>query len=159
MMLIKYFKGKWTFTRNIMCAETKKSFGNIKNGRAEFTGHEDDHEVARKLLYSEQGDLNLENSTSSLEVNRQYLYHFLGDLKADVFFFAPSSEEQHLKFFHHLQFEKNEEENQFVARADHPCVKDMYNVEMILRDDSFSMQWTVKGPRKNNIIVTNFVKS
>jgi hypothetical protein len=105
--------------------------------------------------------LRLANATSSLEVNRQYLYDFVGDLKTDVFFFVPSNKDEHLKFFHSLEFDESEENEEkiMIAHADHLCIKDFYQVEMKLHCDTFYMRWGVKGPRKDNIIVTNFVRS
>ena len=77
-------------------------------------------------------------------------------MKTDVFFFTPSNKDEHLKFFHSLTFEENEDDNTMVACADHLCIKDLYQVEMKLDKDAFQMRWAVKGPSKDNLIITNF---
>lgn len=62
---------------------------------------------------------------STFEVQRQYLYRFVDDHKADVFFFTPSNEEEHMKFFHSLDFSQfdREDGNAMCAEAEHLCLK------------------------------------
>ena len=136
--------------------ENRKKCCTRKDARFSFSLSNLLHKYIR---HREQGNLNLAVSTSSLEVNRQYLYDFVGDLKTDVFFFTPSNKDEHLKFFHSLEFKENDKDNTMTAHADHLCIKDLYQVEMRLDEDTFEMRWAVKGPRKDNLIITNFKRS
>ena len=47
--LQEYFVGRWSFTRNIMCAKTKRFVGKIDNGKAEFSPYEGE---SKKMLYT-----------------------------------------------------------------------------------------------------------
>ena len=77
-----------------------------------------------------------------------------------VFFYNPASKEDHMRFFHALDFvEGKDAKDSFRACPEHLCVKDLYKVRMHLENSSaFEMRWEVQGPRKNNIIITNFTR-
>lgn len=160
LRVLDYFSGKWTFCRKIVNAATNEEVGTIVAGRASFERVETSLEDTKDLLYSESGQLKMRGISSNMEVTRQYLYRCLGDMSMKVFFYNPASEEDHMRFFHNLDFvEGKDAKDTFSACAEHLCVKDLYKVQMHLENSAaFEMRWEVKGPRKNNIIVTNFTR-
>ncbi len=59
--------------------------------------------------------------------------------------------------FHRLEFDSAQ--NFLTATAVHFCGDDVYRGEYVFHDnDNFSLRWDVKGPRKDYMIETNYVR-
>jgi len=108
-----------------------------------------------KLLYREQGEMIMPNKDrTKLKFYREYLYKFSSDTEADVYFYQPGNESEHLKFFHHVGVN-----DEGINCTEHLCIADIYKVDMkFLSEEKLSMKWRVKGPQKDYAIETLMVK-
>uniref|UniRef100_A0A7S2SDL0 DUF6314 domain-containing protein n=1 Tax=Mucochytrium quahogii TaxID=96639 RepID=A0A7S2SDL0_9STRA len=167
--LFDVLRGRWSLRRRIVGADgslmgtvvdgAKAVFGvvgdgvdwNVVAGRTP-TGAFDVGDV-KGLLYRESGDVELGNG-QHLSFHREYLYRFVSDEAADVYFFKPGIEEEHLKYFHRVSLDESG-----CSNAEHLCIDDLYTVHMSFENsNAFKMHWKIKGPQKDYEIFSSFTK-
>lgn len=130
---------------------------------AEATGGEQRtqplQEPMEQLLYREEGSVNFSPNSSSDKVfpfYREYMYTFKSPTEADVHFYQPHSETDHMKFFHTLSIAASGTG----VTSEHVCVNDIYAAKVhITSPDAFEMSWQVTGPQKNYQILSQFVRA
>lgn len=141
--LINYFEGDWTFTREIK-TDKDKLFA-MANGSASF---KKDANVD-SLFYSEDGELNLEQSRTKNLFYKNYLFSFFTD-HIKVYFSGGANSEQ-------LYQEYRQVGNKISPIAEHACNRDFYNSEYLISDQNQFKQVTkISGPHKDYLITTIF---
>src|SRR5260221_9978398 len=126
--------GSWKFHRIIL------NEGEV-NGIAHFKKMD-----PFSLHYREEGELVLRNQ--SFNVYRDYLYKFQ-DQTISVFF-----QESPPRLFHDLEFISDR-----TAKGSHLCGKDTYDaIYEFLSPSSFKINYSIQGPKKNQLIRTNFLR-
>jgi len=112
-----------------------------------------------QLLYREEGSVIFGPTSSTatpVSFYREYLYTFQTATSADVSFWRPNNQEEHLKFFHTLQVT----DQGIGSTSEHLCIDDLYQATMKVSSDSaFSTTWVVDGPNKNYTITTEFTRA
>ena len=119
---------------------------NCIDGEAAFSTHE------YGLHYREQLAGNLENG-EKLTGYREYLYVFgARDLK--IFFFADNKQGD---LFLSIPLTKDRSNETLYGEAKHLCVEDNYQARFsFATTDSFSIEYDVRGPRKNYQMRTEY---
>ena len=161
----------WQLTRTMRHTETKALMGTVDGAVATFrdveepihpgppaegTGGEQrtqpPQEPRKQLLYREEGNVNFSPNSSSDKVfpfYREYMYTFKSPTEADVHFYQPHSETDHMKFFHTLSIELGTG-----VTSDHVCINDIYSAKVhITSPDAFEMSWQVTGLKRTTKFV------
>ena len=145
--LCQYLRGTWQLTRTMRHTETKALMGTVDGAVATFrdveepihpgppaegTGGEQraqpPQEPRKQLLYREEGNVNFSPNSSSDKVfpfYREYMYTFKSPTEADVHFYQPHSETDHMKFFHTLSIASSGTG----VTSDHVCINDIYSAK------------------------------
>jgi hypothetical protein len=141
--LINYFKGGWTFAREIK-TDNVKLFA-LAKGNASFTKDSNVH----SLFYTEDGELDLTLSKTKNVFYKNYLFSFFED-HIKVFFSGGTNSEQ-------LYQEYKYTDNQIMPIAEHACNRDFYNSEYVIIDhNQFKQVTKISGPQKDFLITTVF---
>lgn len=128
--ILPYFCGKWSIDRDISI------YGRV-HGEASFARVSGKSTVLR---YFEEVNLHTGKG------HRQYLYKFEND-QVNVYF---DDGENKGDLFHKLSLDSDDS-----ATGDHLCKKDFYRcIYSFISEDSFSIQYTVVGPKKDYTIET-----
>lgn len=123
--------------------------------------HEQQHEQPQQpkeqlLLYREEGKVNFSpdsKSDKTFPFYREYMYNFKSAIEADVYFYQPQNETEHMKFFHTLTIAASGAG----VTSEHLCIDDVYLATINLESASaFQMSWKVTGPKKDYQIVTKY---
>ena len=155
-------KGSWRLKRSLNSVLTGFPSG-VFEGTATWTSRSPTaHSVASELLYTEQGELKMENGTT-LRANRKYVYRYNADedkisawfVKEDTKVADGKEEVDYL--FHDLEVQQKEDG--WIALGEHLCNKDMYWAFYDFRSpsvtkvdngvDVFGIRYKVKGPQKD----------
>jgi hypothetical protein len=136
--IFKSLSGKWSLERIL------GAYGIIE-GLATFS---EGHEI-NILDYRE--DFNISNfNQNSMRSYKEYEYHLLEDKIVKYF----KSENNSKRMFYELEFLSDD-----FAVAQHICNLDRYDVEYKFKNPgNFKLKYSVKGPRKDYIIETEFTK-
>ena len=141
--LINYFQGDWSFTREIK-TDGDRLFA-MANGNASFAMDSN----VDSLFYSEDGELDLEQSKTKNLFYKNYLFSFFTDY-IKVYFSGGANSEQ-------LYQEYKYTGNKVIPIADHICNRDFYNSEYLITDQNQFKQVTkISGPQKDFLITTIF---
>jgi Family of unknown function (DUF6314) len=131
--LAGYFAGRWLMERDLYDADGPA--GTVA-GSAEFTVD------GESLRYREQGVL--DTGSYRGPVTRALEYRLRGPGQASVHF-------DHGGFFHDVDLREGR------WSSAHPCADDRYRGEYrILGPNSWRLEWSVTGPKKDNVYVTRF---
>lgn len=133
--LFLFLKGTWSFDRTI------RGHGSM-SGVAAFRNR-----TPTALDYDESGTHAAKGG--AVDFYQSYIYVQEGGDIAVTF--------KDGRPFHTLTFDNAQ--NLLTASAVHLCGDDVYRGEYVFHDnDNFSLRWDVKGPRKNYLIETNYVR-
>ena len=167
--------GDWKISRTISDGIYSDLAGGFE-GTATFTPREpSDDSYDAEYLYSEIGDFTTPQGLK-LKANRQYVWRYHDSSDSVTVWFVKTDGSQTVDYlFHTLSFHKPESENRehfqqalpfdVTASGHHSCEKDDYQVDHTFRMKSISVidQWTakftVRGPRKNYIAVSNYTRN
>jgi hypothetical protein len=131
------FEGRWTFIRSVNASE-------IMRGTAVF------HPIDKRsssYSYQEEGTYIAEH-LAELSFFREYIY-FLENETIDIYF---AFQKKKREFFHTLAFTTPDQ-----ACGIHHCACDIYKATYtFLKNDTFIVQYDVKGPKKDFVIQTVF---
>jgi hypothetical protein len=171
--LREFLQGTWKFNRSMTHTENGRSLGSVHNATATFspveavtqngnsttnTTNTNTEVQHQQLLYREEGNVifgKVSANSTSISFYREYLYTFISPTSADVSFWRPNNEEEHMKFFHNLQVS----EEGVGATSEHLCIDDLYRATIqILSDCNFNATWVVDGPNKKYTIKTEFTR-
>ena len=166
--LFKDLQGIWKLERELESSHPSFPSGNFE-GSATFEPRDptgDTH--TGEYLYIEEGDfVNAQGLT--LKASRCYAYRIDERAKImSVWFVKPKDNETVDYLFHNMEFQKMPERrlhNGFIiADGFHLCVDDNYHVQYKFFIDkmkltSWSMETTVKGPRKSYIARSSYFRS
>jgi len=140
--LFNYFEGDWSFTREIK-TDGDKLFG-LAKGKASFT-----KDTNESLYYSEDGELDLQQSKTKNDFYKSYFFSFYKD-HIKVYFSGGANSEQ-------LYQEYTYADKQILPIAGHACNRDFYNSEYHITDENQLRQvTTITGPKKDFLITTIF---
>lgn len=160
--------GIWNVHRRI--TSTKGAFpSGVFSGTANFyprfpTPDKSGAKFDLEYLYVETGTFTPENG-ASITASRRYVYRYSEPKKAlSVWFVKPDRSLEVDYLFHNLTFappEEAKEEGASVAKADHLCVKDMYDTKYRfplkgIALHMFQCTHTVKGPNKDYVALTDY---
>lgn len=141
--LINYFKGEWSFAREIK-TDNEKLFA-VAEGNASFKADSD----VDSLFYSEDGHLDLKQSNTKNIFYKNYLFSFFKD-HLKVYFSGGANSEQ-------LYQEYKFTDNKITPIAEHACNRDFYNSEYLIIDhNQFKQVTKISGPQKDFLITTDF---
>lgn len=154
--------GSWKLRRSLDSALAGFPSGTFE-GTATFSPRKPTaHTTAGELLYSEQGELKMENGLT-LKANRKYVYRYSSDedkisawfVKEDTKQFDGKEEVDYL--FHDLEIDSSE--GGWSGRGEHLCSLDMYwsyyefRMPRVAEEGSemtvFGVKYKVKGPQKD----------
>ena len=156
-----YLRGAWRLTRTMKHAEDGHTMGVVDAATATWTPVKD---MPDTLLYREEGQVAFASMGGSggvanakrLPFYREYMYTFTSPTTADVAFYRPGNEEEHLKFFHTLSIESASGEG---STTEHLCIDDLYVASIRIGSATgFQAEWQVKGPKKNYRIFTTYTR-
>lgn len=130
------FKGNWAFHRTVNGTSQM-------NGHASFVPLQD---TVPAYSYYEKGT----HKEADLSFYREYIY-CLTENGIEVYF---ASQKKKLDFFYTLNFDSHKK-----ANAQHVCGNDRYEAYYtFMNEKKFSLAFNVKGPRKDFVIQTTFLK-
>ena len=155
--------GNWIIERNIESAIPTFPSGTLK-GTASFHPRFPTPDKSGKIfdleyLYIESGEFTT-STGYTMTASRRYVYRYSeADDELSVWFVKPESNLEVDYLFHNLDFVKPAEARKasaLVAKADHLCVKDMYETEYRLPMKGVSLRefeivHEVKGPNKDYV--------
>ena len=134
--LMEYFRGEWHLTRHI--TDNKSGLNASVDGLARFSG------MGHILNYTETGTM-LHGEYRGI-VTQNYIYDFTGPLAVNILFTDRG-------LFHKLELHSGQ------ASVSHWCDPDQYEGHYHLQNQEiWVLVWKVKGPRKNNVILTNYTR-
>ena len=141
--LLNYFKGDWSFSREIITGGDKL-FAKA-NGNASFTSDSNPD----SLFYTEDGELDLQQSKTKNDFYKNYLFSFFED-HIRVYLSGGANSEQ-------LYQEYKYTDKNITPIAEHACNRDFYNSEYLITDQNQFRQVTkISGPQKDFLITTIF---
>jgi hypothetical protein len=160
--------GNWTIHRRITSSKGAFSSG-VFSGTANFhprfpTPDKSGAKFDLEYLYVETGTFTAENG-APITASRRYVYRYSESKKQlSVWFVKPDRNLEVDYLFHNLNFappEEAREEGACVAKADHLCVKDMYETAYRFPMNGvalhrFQCTHMVKGPSKDYIALTDY---
>ena len=123
-----YLQGQWRLDRMITdfsCAQTSKFEGTV-----DFVKESDE-----VLFYREKGSLSVGNWQG--EGYRNYRYQFESSHVANVYF-------DDGRLFYILNLTDTD-----TTQFQHQCGDDLYEGDMRIHQDSFGIDWRIRGPRKD----------
>ena len=150
-----YLRGAWQLTRDMKHADGS-TMGVVNQAVANFTDHKSTSEH-EEMLYREEGMVNFTPGVEGKEMSfyREYMYSFTSPTSADVSFYQPGNQSEHLKFFHTL----NISGTGVGTTTEHLCIDDLYNATIeISSEQAFRATWTVVGPHKNYQIFSQYTR-
>lgn len=166
-------QGNWTIKRHFASSTPTFPSGTLE-GTASFhprhpTSNENNsHPFDFEYLYTEAGTFTLATSDATMTAKRRYVYRYREATDTlSVWFVKPDRELLEVDYlFHDLAFESSEamrREGALVAKADHPCGRDMYWTEYRLAMQGVALrEWrlthTVKGPNKDYVATTVYTR-
>jgi hypothetical protein len=161
--------GTWTIHRRI--TSTKGSYpSGVFAGTANFhprfpTPDKSGAKFDLEYLYIETGTFTPSTSNTPITASRRYVYRYSEAKKElSVWFVKPDRNLEVDYLFHNLAFaspEEAREEGASVAKADHLCIKDMYDTQYRfpmkgIALHRFQCTHTVKGPSKDYVALTDY---
>jgi hypothetical protein len=161
--------GTWTIHRRI--TSTKGSYpSGVFAGTANFhprfpTPDKSGAKFDLEYLYIETGTFTPSTSNTPMTASRRYVYRYSEAKKElSVWFVKPDRNLEVDYLFHNLAFaspEEAREEGASVAKADHLCIKDMYDTQYRfpmkgIALHRFQCTHTVKGPSKDYVALTDY---
>lgn len=147
--LYEYFKGTWTFEREIEIGENKLHYA-AATGKCVFS---DFPETATALLYEESGKIKMVQTMNEASFFRNFKYQ-ITDAGLDIYFHDLLTQKFGL-YQHYIQ----EGNHELIAKEIHVCSKDLYNGHFLLESDNRFMHTTrIDGPAKDYFIETIFTK-
>lgn len=136
-----YLKGQWHFHRKIIPH-------GYAEGMAIFTPVP---ENPNRLYYLEQGQFYLHHQ-QNFKIQREYIYN----ITENHIMIYHARAGQAGEFFIQLTFPYETRE----AQASHLCLKDFYHAQFyFLNEQSFQIDYQVKGPKKNYQIQTQYLRN
>lgn len=108
-----------------------------------------------KILYREEGILELNDNAQKLKVYREYIYIYK-DETIFIYFYENKKPTTLLHKLNFLPMQKNPNNSQ--AIANHQCKKDHYHALYLFFSNCISLQYRIHGPKKNHFISTVFVR-
>ena len=152
--LQSYLEGSWNLDRIMRHrGEDASIMGTVDAARAVFSPVPGQ---SSQLHYREDGMVKFATMASAVPFYREYLYTFTNALEAEVSFFCPDKEEEHLKPFHSIRVSQTGE----VEASEHLCINDLYAATITIASDVlFQAEWTVTGPQKNYTIFSSFSRA
>jgi hypothetical protein len=130
-------RGNWAFDRSV-------DGRNLMQGSASFSDVADG-----SLAYHEQGLMRLEGG--AFQAERRYVY--AGKPDGFAVFFA----ETPLRLFHEIRLEMTS--GNMAGGASHLCSADLYRSDYaFLPDGTFMVRHEVKGPKKDYVLTTSFMR-
>ena len=163
-------QGTWTINRKIESALSTFPSGTL-TGTASFHPRIPTQDKSGKTfdfeyLYIESGDFHT-STGYTMTASRRYVYRYREAAdELSVWFVKPDRDLEVDYLFHNLDFVKPAEarkEGALVARAEHLCVRDMYETEyrLPMRGCSlreFEVRHAVKGPQKDYVSTTCYTR-
>ena len=145
----KLLRGQWQVNRTIINALADKPL--LVEGTAVFKDFlQADGETA--LIYQEE--VTIQHSDGQKTPAYQSYYYTLNPPNISVFFYK---NEKQAGLFHNLFFDQITQDLKLLAH--HPCGKDMHQIQYQLSKElSFSITYTVNGPKNNYVSTTIFKK-
>jgi hypothetical protein len=139
--------GRWDFQRNI----TEAALAYHIFGSAEFS-------LRRKdvLRYQETGIFEINNISHNFFRNYEYVLQ-TDDNVIPVYFVE---NDHRANLFHAINLDICDEEF-IAANAEHLCINDQYKVQYKFfrnNDEKFEIRYEVKGPAKDYVIVTTYLR-
>ncbi len=120
-------------------------------GTAKFTS---DSEHAHHLLYSEEGELLLDNATQPIHSFNEYIYALVKD-ELNIFTACGS---QPKELLHTLRFTHDNNNDPAIAYGYHLCGSDHYFGKYILDNKTIKIRYEITGPAKIFLIETVLTK-
>ncbi|MBS1781089.1 MAG: hypothetical protein JST70_17315 [Bacteroidetes bacterium] len=146
-----FFKGAWTFSRDIKIDNGITIYGTA-TGHASFdpkTKFAD----CNTLIYSEKGILTISQTGMTSTFHRSFRYVFANNMTV---YFNDGVDVG--KLYQEYRLDKHKQT--FTASCTHLCVQDNYNAEYrILDEKSFRLTQSIQGPKKDFLITTDFQRS
>ena len=178
--LFSLLPGTYKLSRTLTTSNPAEPSGNC-TGIASFTTVENGNpSESAELLYQEKGWFQVKASLPKMQFSKGYIWTLNHDDQAEVpeqistWFIKPGTENERDYLFHAFSFDHSGRDasiNELTlhAKGSHLCVKDMYDTEYWFhlregRDSSdfnlegWRMRHVVKGPKKDQLIETDFVK-
>ena len=153
---MNWLRGTWKIKRKVTQNNNGNLIGYVELGTAIFSTCSESIQLenlnCRPLHYLEKGTFVQQDTGKGFLFKREYLYVFSSENVADVLFYEPDTN-NHLKFFHRLNFDKK------VITAKHLCINDLYETKVQVKNEKgFETAWKVTGPNKNYSIHTLYDK-
>ncbi|MEO0896690.1 MAG: DUF6314 family protein [Bacteroidota bacterium] len=140
--LFQFLKGEWVFSRTI------SSFGSTK-GVGIFSPLQENH-----FHYQEEGMTTLDNGRE-LKSTQEYIYEWTGE--QIVIWFSKLGKKD--RPFHYLNFDMDFDNKRWESQDYHLCVADHYwGTYSFDQFGHFTIQYKVKGPKKDYVSTTLFQK-
>jgi len=156
--IFKNLEGVWRFNREIK-SQLASSPSGIVTGQATLIKTPQENPL--QYFYSEEGKFRLGRDTGSeLDVSRQYFYEY-DQTKDSINVYFATNQSTPDKFFHTLNFEKEQKDADWRAAGEHLCEADHYNANYIFPlkgHNTFSIEFNVRGPQKDYVASTKFTK-
>ncbi|CAK4034742.1 Hypothetical predicted protein [Lecanosticta acicola] len=162
-IIFERLQGTWRLRRSLNSALPDFPSGTF-DGTATFTPRKPTtHTAAGELVYSEQGELKMQNGLV-LKANRKYVYRYDADEdKIAAWFIKEDTKAKHGHeevdyLFHDLEM-ASAGDSAWIGQGEHLCELDMYwayyefripkVVEEGQKMDVFGVRYKVKGPKKD----------